>query len=242
MEDIKTKEHKLRLYINESKSNFTYQLNQTVTNVKGLKITNIKIPITYYNVKFPNNILNINYDNVAYNITLSEGNYNIDSLLTEIKSKVDQQINQNLITFTLNQTTGRIEIRTNDPTKFIEVIANELSKKIGFTRNSNLLQIIFSDSIVDLLNDSIYILLENVHLNAEVNGNLYSILYKANVNTSPFSIFYDDNLLSEYIDFKTPLHLNCLYFKIVDQNFDLIEFNNSEFEFQITLKHYDNEL
>jgi len=235
-----------RLYISSKKASFSYNLNKTLPNVYAMSINSIKIPITYDNIKEGENILKlILYQNNAqtfYNITISAGNYSARDLLSECKRQIDAVIPANTITLSLAETTAKVSINTNDPLIEIEIEPNSFSANLGFTEDANVLKgvVITSNTSVDLLNESIFILLENIHIPAEVDGKQFNVLYKATCNVSPFSIFFDSNDTGLIHNLKNAMYVTNLNFKIVNKKMQEIDFKNSDVEFCLVLRYIEN--
>lgn len=90
-----------------SATNFKINLAQPM-NVKGLKLQNFQIPLTWYNITSSNGSFSVNYSSTQYDMSLSGRYTSMLSLLIEIKTNLDAQTG---LTFTVSQSnTGKITV------------------------------------------------------------------------------------------------------------------------------------
>jgi hypothetical protein len=112
-----------RPQLTNSETNFTVQLNEKLTNVVSMEITNIQIPYTFYNLeeRQMNNVFTLTYGITTWTIQLPNGNYTLSTAISKINSLI--HIHTNDITFSSpNETTGLISIinSSNDKTYTID--------------------------------------------------------------------------------------------------------------------------
>ena len=105
-----------RPQLTNSETNFTVQLNEKLTNVVSMEITNIQIPYTFYNLETRqyNNIFTLTSMDTSTNWTIQvpNGYYTLSTLITKINALVN--VHTHHITFsTPDATTGLITITNN---------------------------------------------------------------------------------------------------------------------------------
>jgi hypothetical protein len=112
-----------RPQLTNSETNFTVQLNEKLTNVVSMEITNIQIPYTFYNLeeRQMNNIFTITHGITTWTIQVPNGNYTLSTAITKINSLI--HIHTTDITFSApNEMTGLLSIinSSNDKTYTID--------------------------------------------------------------------------------------------------------------------------
>jgi hypothetical protein len=100
-----------RPQLTNSETNFTVQLNEKLTNVVSMEITNIQIPYTFYNLeeRQMNNIFTLSNGISTWTIQLPNGHYTLSSAITKINVLVHNYTQD--ITFNApDETTGLVKL------------------------------------------------------------------------------------------------------------------------------------
>jgi hypothetical protein len=79
-----------RPQLTNSETDFTVQLNERLTNVVSMEITNIQIPYTFYNLESRqyNNIFTLSNGSSTWTITIPNGHYTLSSTISKINTLV----------------------------------------------------------------------------------------------------------------------------------------------------------
>lgn len=94
-------------------SNFIYDIGYNY-QYKGYKIHRLVIPYSWYVIKDKNNSVGIvDSDSNNYTLTLSKGTYSVNSLVTEIKSKLNGLTSSDIFDVTVNSSNGKMTIINN---------------------------------------------------------------------------------------------------------------------------------
>ncbi len=103
-----------RPQLTNSETNFIVQLNERLTNVVSMEITNIQIPYTFYNIETRqyNNIFTLTNvtDSLSWTIKVPDGYYTLSTLITKINSLVHAVVNNDITFSSPSDTTGLITI------------------------------------------------------------------------------------------------------------------------------------
>lgn len=227
------------IIIRNNQSRFTQSLDQTLREVSSVTVSDVQIPNSFYNIVDGENTLIITVNSINYTLTVPIGNYNASTLLTELKRLLDLQVS-NDVNFNFNTTTGKCIISSPTVNVSIQTVS-PLTRNIGFLNISATgTQSITSDSVIDLVTSSVYILLENIKINAQLNEDRYNILYKGVMSVPPFFLFTDLNRDGIVHQLDDPININRLQFRIVDQNLNDINFNGAYFEFSVIFNTNEN--
>jgi hypothetical protein len=79
-----------RPQLTNSETNFTVQLNERLTNVVSMEITNIQIPYTFYNLESRqyNNLFTLSNGSSTWTIQLPNGHYTLSNTITKLNTLI----------------------------------------------------------------------------------------------------------------------------------------------------------
>ncbi len=79
-----------RPQLNNSETNFTVQLNERLTNVVSMEITNIQLPYSWYNLESRqyNNFFTLSNGSATWTIQLPNGNYTLATTITKLNTLI----------------------------------------------------------------------------------------------------------------------------------------------------------
>jgi hypothetical protein len=215
----------------DNKTDFVFQLPQTIKITKYLQLVYASIPNTNYLITGDTNELVVAFSD-GYNMlpTLTPKNYDVDTLSTEIKSKV------NYAMFDIVFDKAKLKYQLTASQSFN--VTGSMCKILGIEQNQlfNNLNIYAKDSINFNMPQILYILVNEI-LNPNVICNtsksstfiIHNNVLKSN-NIIYFSYMYDNIVNVDY-----PIELNQLHIKILDENYQT--YNNLNIPIQIIM-HY----
>jgi hypothetical protein len=113
-----------RPQLTNTETNFIMQLNERLTNVVSMEITNIQIPYTFYNIETRqyNNIFTLSDGTTTWTIKIPDGHYTLSTIITTINSLIHTNTNRNDFTFgSPSDTTGLITITNSSNDKIYTI-------------------------------------------------------------------------------------------------------------------------
>ena len=201
----------------------------------SIKVLHAEVPYSFYIINETNNIINLVIDTINHLYTVPVGNYNAFTLLT-VLNDID-----NKITFTLNNSTGKYHIDSN--VTFSVLSSSTLLKIIGGISNTtynalsvnNKYVLNFPFAVNLLGTKNIYIKCNLILENLQTKTNDSQTLKSIPVNVPPFGlILYNNNENIETLVKNS--QIDNLNIEIVDDDDNLINFNNQDWTICIELK------
>lgn len=112
--------HANYVYDSKTSTNMNVELNDTLSNVTSLELTNVNIPYTFYTIDtaYGNNyfyVQKVSDDDTLEKIEISGGNYTSSTLITAINYAFAASTNFQAISATLNTVTNKVSIENNNP-------------------------------------------------------------------------------------------------------------------------------
>ena len=200
-----------------------------------IKLLHAEIPYSFYIINDTNNVINLVINAINHFFTVPVGNYNAFTLLTVLNT-ID-----NKITFTLNNSTGKYHIDSNFI--FSVLSSSTLNKIIGGISNTTYNAVAVNNKYVlnfpfavNLLGTkNIYIKCNLILENLQTKTNDSQTLKSIPVNVPPFGlILYNNNENIETLVKNS--QIDNLNIEIVDDDDNLINFNNQDWTICIELK------
>lgn len=208
---------------------------QHITSVQ-FQLLDAVLPVSFYNINYTNNTLNYQISSVNYTITVTPGNYNFNSLATQLIAKF--LANGHTFTITINKQTGIITLAT-PATNFILQVSSMFSV-LGLllsTHTSSNFSLT-ADYPLNLLGIT-KIKIQSVNLNtynldSSNNGNSNN-LGLIPVDQPSFGLIIYENKSSSKFLLRDNL-VNEIDLQLVDQNNNLINFNNLDWNLTILIE------
>lgn len=208
---------------------------QHITSVQ-FQLLDAVLPVSFYNINYTNNTLNYQISSVNYTITVTPGNYNFNSLATQLIAKF--LANGHTFTITINKQTGIITLAT-PATNFILQVSSMFSV-LGLllsTHTSSSFSLT-ADYPLNLLGIT-KIKIQSVNLNtynldSSNNGNSNN-LGLIPVDQPSFGLIIYENKSSSKFLLRDNL-VNEIDLQLVDQNNNLINFNNLDWNLTILIE------
>jgi autonomous glycyl radical cofactor GrcA len=189
-----------------------------------LSVDHAVLPYSFYNVNSTNNTLCYVLNGSVVNVTFPIGNYTTTTLLNMLKSLITTLIISYSATtnkFTFSHSTLNFSFLNTFSTCF---------KLLGFSLNDQISSsnILISNGIVNLCSTRCICVhstfrTDNISTSSALNS---SIICSIPINVSPYSLI----TYSNHSNFKINLHtniFNSVVIKLMDQNGQAIDFNNS---------------
>lgn len=203
-----------------------------------IQILSAQFPYSFYNINIYNNILRLNYNSINYTITLTRGNYNANNLITEILTQLN---NQGINTFTINisSITGCLTF-TNSTYNFTFLNTSTIFKILGFdpsinyTSSSFILNAPYPCNLLGTLN--LRIISDELQINnldSSVKGS-WNVLQSIPIEAGNFGLILYDNISKSEMILNNKI-LNGFDIKIIDDDQNLINFNNINWNIQILI-------
>lgn len=215
--DVNNKE-KFQLVVDSRKngnntSQYKYNLSRKLNNFFRIELVNYSVPKNYYNINNNNNTFVYKINNEEKNIKIENGLYNIENLLNKLNE------NQDLIfSIGFNQ-----KIKISSDNEFVLVESNLLKNNLGFKE-------IIEEKIKEIEADNLY----------ELRQPSYFLLYIDNIdNNSPLAILNINGNSFGKIELNQPSELEHLDIRIVDENNNLVEFENRYHTLNFKLEIYN---
>ena len=201
-----------------------------------LSIIDGQIPVSFYNINYTNNTLNYQISSVNYSIVANVGNYNFNSLATQLISKF--LLNGHTFTITINKQNGIVTFATT-ATNFIFQVSS-LFASLGFT-NSNKTSTSFSltaDYPLNLLGVT-KIKIQSVNLGS-YNIDSLTLGYCNTLGIIPvdqpsFGLISYENKTNSIFQIRDN-RVDEIDLQLLDQNNNLINFNNVDWDLTILFK------
>jgi hypothetical protein len=208
---------------------------QHITAVQ-FQLLDAVLPVSFYNINYTNNTLNYQISSVNYTITVTPGNYNFNSLATQMIAKF--LANGHTFTITINKQTGIITLAT-PAINFILQVSSMFSVLGMFlsTHTSSSFSLT-ADYPLNLLGIT-KIKIQSVNLNtynldSSNNGNSNN-LGLIPVDQPSFGLIIYENKSSSKFLLRDNL-VNEIDLQLVDQNNNLINFNNLDWNLTILIE------
>lgn len=220
-------------YVHSNTGQIQYTLDHPINKVKMVRITDVKIPITYYNVTSSNNSINLVYNNILKQATIPVGMYDIDTLVEYLNTNVFTNEWNIPVTVSYNQQTGLFDFSTTNG----NVFSIHESTLLGFTMDSVTAQTTSSNVPINLTPKNLYFEAKNISVEAELKGEKNNILYYALINVPHRSIFLDSNRQSIPISLLHPSDVQNIKINIINDELELVDFRGTQLSFCIEI-HY----
>lgn len=201
-----------------------------------LSIIDGQIPVSFYNINYTNNTLNYQISSVNYSIVANVGNYNFNSLATQLISKF--LLNGHTFTITINKQNGIVTFATT-ATNFIFQVSS-LFATLGFT-SSNKTSTSFSltaDYPLNLLGIT-KIKIQSVNLGSynidSLTRGYCNTLGIIPVDQPSFGLISYENKTNSIFQIRDN-RVDEIDLQMLDQNNNLINFNNVDWDLTILFK------
>jgi hypothetical protein len=228
-------------------SKIYYEIPRFITKSKNIlyhsiKLIHAEIPYSFYIVNETNNKLSILEEEFTLiNLTIPEGNYNAYTLLTVINDLFKSYNHPHIIS--LDNVTGKYTIESNkdftilSTSSILKLIGGVLNTNYDATEiNNNKYTFTFPYPVNLLGTKNIYIKCNNLILdNINTQTKDYQTLKSIPVNVPPYGlIMYNNNEnIETLIKNQQTDYLNI---ELVDDDDNLINFNNQDWSITIELK------
>jgi hypothetical protein len=209
------------------------------TDIKHVQyqIIDGQIPCSFYNINYTNNVLKYQISSINYTITIDVGNYNFNSLATNMIAKF--LANGHVFTITINKQSGVATFSTIS-TSFTFLLANStIYSVLGLIANKNSTSFSLAcDFPLNLLGvTKIKITSQNFNsYNIDsANNGLSNNVALIPVDQPSFGLIVYENKSNSKYTLRTET-LDEIDIIILDQNNNLINFNNINWQLTILLE------
>jgi len=185
-----------------------------------VSIENFCMPYSFYNVNLNNNSLTYLENNTAYTITITNGNHNINSIITELMSKMTR------FTITYNSVTNKMTFVNSLYDFTFSSLSNCLSL-LGFSSNlSSSSKTLTSDKVVNLCPYRcicIHTNLKTFSINKKYSNNT-TLLASIPINSAPNSIIVYENK-NNFKSNTFTNNISNIRIKLTDHDFNTLDLN-----------------
>lgn len=199
------------------------------------QIVDSQIPVSFYNVNYTNNVLNYQIASINYSITATPGNYSFTSLATNLISKF--LANGHIFTITINKQNGIVTFSTT-ATNFIFQVSS-MFNILGLLTNKNStsfnLVCDFPFNVLGVTKIKIVSQLFNSYNIDSKNNGLSNNLALIPIDQPSFGLVIYENKSNSKYTLRTDT-LDEIDIQILDQNNNLINFNNIDWQLTILLE------
>jgi len=196
------------------------------------QIVDAQIPVSFYNVNYTNNVLNYQISSVNYSISADVGNYSFTSLATNLIAKF--LANGHIFSITINKQNGLVTFSTTG-TNFIFQVSS-MFNILGLLANKNStsfnLVCDYPFNVLGITKIKIVSQMFNSYNIDSANNGLSNNLALIPVDQPSFGLIVYENKSNSKYTLRTDT-LDEIDLQILDQNNNLINFNN--IDWQITL-------
>ena len=201
------------------------------------QVIDSQVPVSFYNINYTNNVLKYQIASTNYTITIDVGNYNFNSLATNMISKF--LANGHVFTITINKQNGVVTFSTIS-TSFTFLLANStIYSVLGLIANKNStsfnLTCDFPLNLLGVTKIKIVSQFLNSYNVDSKNSGLSNNLALIPVDQPSFGLIVYENKSNSKFTLRTDT-LDEIDLQILDQNNNLINFNNINWELTILLE------
>ena len=199
------------------------------------QVVDSQIPVSFYNVNYTNNVLNYQISSVNYTIIGDPGNYSFTSLATNLIAKF--LTNGHIFTITINKNNGIVTFSTTS-TNFI-FQSGSIFNILGLTasKNSTSFNLVcdYPFNLLGITKIKIVSQMFNSYNIDSKNNGLSNNLALIPVDQPSFGLIVYENKSNSKYTLRTDT-LDEIDFQFVDQNNNLINFNNIDWQLTILLE------
>lgn len=201
------------------------------------QIVDGQIPVSFYNVNYTNNVLNYQIASVNYSITATPGNYSFTSLATNLIANF--LTNGHTFTITINKQTGIITFSTT-ATNFTFLLAgSSIFSILGLMATTNStsfnLTCVYPFNLLGITKIKIVSQFFNSYNIDSANNGLSNNLALIPVDQPSFGLIVYENKSNSKYTLRTDT-LDEIDLQLLDQNNNLINFNNIDWQLTILLE------
>jgi len=226
-------------------SNFTFNLNRSVSRITDIIVRSIQLPFTFYTVNSTNNVLTFN--NNSLSITITPGNYTTATIAIELKSKMDSVFGDSSTNVSFLNSSFKLTITRSTPFSIdaaASVPASTFAILIGFKTSSVTDTTATSDVVINLSGPN-YIVIESKFLTKAiqnkvtyVNNSYSDALVVVPVSVAPGDIIslIDDPFIPIKLNYQFSIKpTDIIDIKIKDDVGNILDLNGADFSMQLIL-------
>jgi len=199
------------------------------------QIVDAQIPVSFYNVNYTNNVLSYQISSVNYSITADPGNYSFTSLATNLIAKF--LANGHIFSITINKQNGLVTFSTTG-TNFIFQVSS-MFNILGLLANKNStsfnLVCDYPFNVLGITKIKIVSQMFNSYNIDSANNGLSNNLALIPVDQPSFGLIVYENKSNSKYTLRTDT-LDEIDLQILDQNNNLINFNNIDWQLTILME------
>ena len=200
-----------------------------------ISVVNAQIPVSFYTINSSNNTLIYVISGITYTITIPAGNYNATNLITALNTGLTN--NGSLIVVSINKLTGILTF-TGGSTIFTVLTRSLIAKTLGLpnpTMTTTTLTGTYPLNLLGIKNISIKSSKLSLSGYSSTTLGYSSTLATIPVDSASFNLisYVSNNDLNKHI--IKVLHLDAIDIQIMDENDNLIDFNNLDWTITLCL-------
>jgi hypothetical protein len=191
-----------------------------------------QIPVSFYNVNYTNNVLNYQISSVNYSISADVGNYSFTSLATNLIAKF--LANGHIFSITINKQNGLVTFSTTGTNFIFQTSSMFTILGLLTNKNSTSFNLVcdYPFSVLGVTKIKIVSQFFNSYNIDSANNGLSNNLALIPIDQPSFGLVVYENKSNSKYTLRT-YTLDEIDIQILDQNNNLINFNN--IDWQITL-------
>jgi hypothetical protein len=219
-----------------STSNFNARLIKGLKNVHRIQLRSVEVPISYYTVNSTNNTLKFsNQVPTEFTVTFSEGNYSAIELAAEIETKMKVVSSNMTVVFNDNTLKFTFANNGNDFRLFDSVTTCQ--SLIGLENDTGTVTTYTSTKIVNISGPNhLYILSSELTSGRDmaiVDNDYREIAFRVPIKEVFGSINNYEPTSAQYLNYNTDHLLQQIDLKIVDEEFNEMNFNGLEWNIEL---------
>lgn len=199
------------------------------------QVVDSQIPVSFYNINYTNNVLDYQISSINYSITATPGNYSFTSLATNLISKF--LANGHVFTITINKNNGIVTFATT-ATNFI-FQSSSIFSIIGLDATTNStsfnLTCVYPLNLLGVTKIKIVSQFFNSYNIDSKNNGLSNNLALIPIDQPSFGLVVYENKSNSKYTLRTDT-LDEIDIQILDQNNNLINFNNIDWQITILME------
>jgi hypothetical protein len=209
-----------------------------------ITITNAQIPVSFYTITTSNNTLNFTSGSSSYTLNISIGNYNSNSLISALVNGFSSLGISPVPSISINAINGKLLFTSSSLITFLS--SSSIKSILGFINNVAIISTVELPFPLNLLGvKKLSIKSDALAISAysSYNFSTSNTLTTIPVDEPPFNMISYINQSDINTNILQSRTLNIIDISIVDENNNLIDFNNCDWSISLCLSiHRKNEL
>jgi hypothetical protein len=239
------REDRIWLYVDSNQrttgtnTDFSITLNEPITRVRRVRVTDVQIPFTFYTINANNNQLDFNDAGATLqSAIITQGNYTAEELAVELTI----EMNALYAGFTVTYDEKTLKFTWTNAGNFELLTSGTLDPFIGILADSGVTTSFVAQGAVDIGGPN-YLFIKS---NALVKFKIYkpldnilrdNILYKVPLATGPGTVISDKNIENQFaLKYGANQTLKDIDFQLEDPDGNIVDLNSVNWSMTIILE------